>query len=389
MDKNYKFKILKKKDDVFLVLKSCKGQYINKTDYEYIRTHTIMGLVPMILEEKKSSFIIKYRCSGYISLEKYLTTQTVNKAAFYKLLKSFLETIRQVDKSLDRDRVVLNLKYVMVDTRLNTLNYIYIPIQNLDNGEKIKDFLQNLVLYPKAHFAQNEDTTYLKEYQNIIRNGINVSLIELEEFVNNLADSSDTDDLKLCRYCNLKFPPYQKYCSNCGNLLEKTGNNLNLHENQVAVKEKTGNNLNLHENQVAVKEKTRQNPEIQLQYENNSSIECYYLIREKTFEKYVISVDRVMVIGRKESADIVINDNKSIGREHAYIKEDKDGKVWIRDNSSTNGTFVDNKRIDSDWKQIFPDNRLKLSNEYFKIQVEKSIEEDDCLPETMEIRKCK
>ena len=96
-----------------------------------------------------------------------------------------------------------------------------------------------------------------------------------------------------------------------------------------------------------------------------------------------------MVIGRKESADIVINDNKSIGREHAYIKEDKDGKVWIRDNSSTNGTFVDNKRIDSDWKQIFPDNRLKLSNEYFKIQVEKSIEEDDCLPETMEIRKCK
>jgi hypothetical protein len=54
--------------------------------------------------------------------------------------------------------------------------------------------------------------------------------------------------------------------------------------------------------------------------------------------------DRPLVLGRSRYCDVVLN-HDTVSRTHAEIRCDDDG--WrLRDLSSTNGTFVDGRRID-------------------------------------------
>lgn len=50
-------------------------------------------------------------------------------------------------------------------------------------------------------------------------------------------------------------------------------------------------------------------------------------------------------IGRSTENDIVISDDATVGRQHAQISF-RQGKFWIHDLASTNGTFVNGKKID-------------------------------------------
>jgi pSer/pThr/pTyr-binding forkhead associated (FHA) protein len=61
-------------------------------------------------------------------------------------------------------------------------------------------------------------------------------------------------------------------------------------------------------------------------------------------KEYRLGAKRVL-IGRADQCDIPINDS-SVSRKHASI-ETKDGRFLLRDLQSTNGTVVNNKRIDA------------------------------------------
>jgi|GEM_PF-2067963 len=51
-----------------------------------------------------------------------------------------------------------------------------------------------------------------------------------------------------------------------------------------------------------------------------------------------------IIIGREDTSDFVLENDNNISRKHAII--DSDGsKIWIKDLNSTNGTFVNNIRI--------------------------------------------
>lgn len=62
--------------------------------------------------------------------------------------------------------------------------------------------------------------------------------------------------------------------------------------------------------------------------------------------KYDLSKSEV-IIGRSSKADIQI-DQESISRNHARVNSTEQG-VWLRDLSSTNGTFVNDEMVDGDF----------------------------------------
>jgi hypothetical protein len=51
------------------------------------------------------------------------------------------------------------------------------------------------------------------------------------------------------------------------------------------------------------------------------------------------------VIGRDESADLTLGDDEEVSRQHAAVLRLADGRLEIEDLGSTNGTFVDERRI--------------------------------------------
>jgi len=57
-----------------------------------------------------------------------------------------------------------------------------------------------------------------------------------------------------------------------------------------------------------------------------------------------LEVDRVLVLGRGDDCDVVLEDDKA-SRRHATLTPGADGTIEVEDLDSTNGTFVDGRRI--------------------------------------------
>lgn len=89
----------------------------------------------------------------------------------------------------------------------------------------------------------------------------------------------------------------------------------------------------------------------------------YLLSLNGTFERKTISVPfspDTLRIGRQTNAKTVptpVNgffDSKVLSRQHAEIWADKQGKIWIRDVKSSNGTFVNGSRLSQENRESEP-----------------------------------
>ncbi len=89
------------------------------------------------------------------------------------------------------------------------------------------------------------------------------------------------------------------------------------------------------------------------------------LIRRKDGVVYRIDGDRAM-IGSGEAADIRIENNHAISRSHAWIRR-INGKYFVEDNQSKNGTFVNGMRLQPKIKEaVCAGSILRLANEDFE-----------------------
>lgn len=89
------------------------------------------------------------------------------------------------------------------------------------------------------------------------------------------------------------------------------------------------------------------------------------LYRNNTGEIFQINKER-SVIGKSETrADIVIRDNKTVSRAHCIISVE-DREYYLEDNNSLNGTYLEDKKLQSDEKVRIQDgSRVRLSDEEF------------------------
>jgi len=72
-----------------------------------------------------------------------------------------------------------------------------------------------------------------------------------------------------------------------------------------------------------------------------------------------------MSIGRQNS-DIELANDSQVSRSHAQLKVADDGIVTISDSGSTNGTFVNDRRIDS--CQLAPGDTVRIGTTLFKAE---------------------
>jgi len=90
-----------------------------------------------------------------------------------------------------------------------------------------------------------------------------------------------------------------------------------------------------------------------------------WLIREKTGEYIYIIKDNFVIGKSKLHADYAVENNTAISREHCtFIRAEK--LTYLRDEHSTNGTYVDGTRLDPGRRVLLSDGmRINLANERF------------------------
>ena len=104
--------------------------------------------------------------------------------------------------------------------------------------------------------------------------------------------------------------------------------------------------------------------------DNNLPQKFAYLIKKNSFDR--IDVNKpVFRIGKEKSyADYSVMNNNAVSRLHADIIN-KNGVYFIKDNNSTNGTFVNGVRIQSNIEvEIFDGNTITLANEEFDFHID-------------------
>ena len=74
----------------------------------------------------------------------------------------------------------------------------------------------------------------------------------------------------------------------------------------------------------------------------------------------VISEDSPVIIGRQDTCDIVINDNKYISRTHCKLSLSNKA-IILSDMESTNGTFV---ITDGNWTQITEKTEINVGDQF-------------------------
>ena len=66
-------------------------------------------------------------------------------------------------------------------------------------------------------------------------------------------------------------------------------------------------------------------------------------------------------VGKSSKNDIIINDpDNLVSREHAKIIVQSNGEIYIKDLNSTNGTYINGKRI-KDAMRIYPNDDIRLA----------------------------
>lgn len=93
------------------------------------------------------------------------------------------------------------------------------------------------------------------------------------------------------------------------------------------------------------------------------------LIRIKTGERVSINKPRFRIGKERSYVDYFIGDNTAISRSHADIIS-RDGRYYLVDMNSTNGTFVDGMMISSGEEiAIDTGSRIRLANEEFEFEI--------------------
>ena len=83
-----------------------------------------------------------------------------------------------------------------------------------------------------------------------------------------------------------------------------------------------------------------------------------------------------LVIGRSPDCDIVLK-HDSISRRHCEIKQSTEEREYlIRDLSSKNGTYVNEKRIGTEWVAIIPGATLRLGKQKYSFEMRSSSMEE-------------
>lgn len=343
--KTNKYKKIKKKGRIYVTVDSIKGQNLNLREVEDIQNGILKNVIPLEVDMKRSGFVLKYDITNYMSMEQYLHT-IITKQKYAQIMLQILEIIRTMSEAYyNPQNIILNLDNVYMNPSTETIFFIFIPILYFDSGCSVKEFLTQITY--QTTFDSSEDTSYVEKCLNILQRNMNFSAVEMEEYLKtilsdkNEPDKSDNQIRSIYREYNLAFE-------------EKKA------EQPVEERKEEKENLEIGRSTRMTESLSNigSSDTVLLGTESNA-----YIKQFRTGKKYYLNSNEV-TIGKRQ-CEIEIADNPAVSKHHAMIQK-KEGKYYLVDLNSTNGTKVNGKKINADIPEFLQDEtQIEFANEKF------------------------
>lgn len=314
--------------------------------------------LPTEVREESGSYIFSYNMKGMVNLRAWMNE--VSRIKQRRMQKEIEKKQRKIlQMGIPQNQLLTEEKYMYIEECTQHIKFICVPATD---GKRTKSSYDSSL--PSVPPVPKEDVSYKEDK-------ISVGKLEYPGFLWNSEKNSKKESHK------------NEQGEDSGTIidrefLEKFHNNIENQLNQETeqkdrsqksdVTERCRNSDTAESVTVCLNNESEEGEEETVLLTPEFRIDAS-LKRISTGE--ILTLDRkVTVVGKsRKNADIVIDGNKTVSRKHCIISVE-DGNYYLEDNSSMNGTYLEDVKIRPDEKVILQNgNRVRLSDEEFVFHI--------------------
>ncbi|MCI5515604.1 MAG: FHA domain-containing protein [Oscillospiraceae bacterium] len=364
-----KFKIKIKDNQVFLKSKLSKNESINQKEVDVFNSKLIRGLMrPKIEGDKK----IDYNAPASIVLTDYLHSG-ITKNDFFVVFAQFVECLKKIQwNKFSPSNLVLDTNLIFFNTYTKEVQFVYQPIFSCESHNNLYFFIYDMV--GKTFLVPGESRMFLDDLVRTIQNMPLLSAQLLEDYIIN-------NYPQIYKQVHRSKPGESQHLNNSG---------MNYFAKKYGESASPNNSSSGYTNGSGSSGGSSSRPDSGFETEpttllvtnattllNNEGTDLYtnqqqsypYLIRMNNYEK--VFVDKpVFRIGKEKSyVDYFVMSNSAVSRIHADIISEN-GHYFIKDNNSTNHTFINGSMIPTNEKiEIHDGDAVMFANEPFEFHI--------------------
>jgi len=385
-----KFKVKHRENRIIIKEKLDKDEKINPREVDILNKKVIRGIMKPTVEGEKK---ISYLAPSGVALEEYLSSG-ISKNDFFLVFAQILEVTKSIDRnSFNINNLVMNLKYVFINKLTKEVHFIYQPISSQKISSSLASFLYTVA--DNTRLDLKEDLKPLNEMMAFIR-GLNVvTAIAVENYILKVYPQiykqvkrqkpgqsealkgtdvyyrrNEWDKRKKTAKDKEKTPLFVDKDDEATSLLsdyedDEATSLLSDYEDDEAT-----SLLSDYEDDEATSLLSDYEDDEATSLLSDNTCKSYpYLIQKSTFDRIDINKP-VFRIGKERSyVDYFIPKNNAVSRLHADIIT-CNREYYIKDNNSTNGTFINGNRVPPETEtEIFDGDVLVLANEEFVFNI--------------------
>lgn len=347
-----------------------------ETGYKVLQNQEKNGFIKAVKVIHNGKIKLIYDISKYKSLASIMPG--LNAASFLIIMSKLFDIICETIENgfMQIENININFENIFIDTNNLSVNLIYIPVNTECNGNSKSLFEERL----KGNIARaisanrNIDNELVnKLYSNLSL--ANNTIEMLRDYINTLS------------YTNTNYNQINNRVDSKVNIERKSTPSITVKSEEVKSNKESKfisaikGVFKFNNKKDRTKVSYEQNRKVQAPINNNDSLETEVLsgdmfiptiaiVREDALESVNIPITKEnFLIGKSvQMADGVISFNKAISRIHCriiYI----DGRYFIKDEKSVNGTFVNNRRVPVDGQvPIKTGDIIRLANSDFQVK---------------------
>ena len=347
-----------------------------ETGYKVLQNQEKNGFIKAVKVIHNGKIKLIYDISKYKSLASIMPG--LNAASFLIIMSKLFDIICETIENgfMQIENININFENIFIDTNNLSVNLIYIPVNTECNGNSKSLFEERL----KGNIARaisanrNIDNELVnKLYSNLSL--ANNTIEMLRDYINTLS------------YTNTNYNQINNRVDSKVNIERKSAPSIPVKSEELKSNKKSKfisaikGVFKFNNKKDRTKVSYEKNRKVQAPINNNDSLETEVLsgdmfiptiaiVREDALESVNIPITKEnFLIGKSvQMADGVISFNKAISRIHCriiYI----DGRYFIKDEKSVNGTFVNNRRVPVDGQvPIKTGDIIRLANSDFQVK---------------------
>ena len=368
------------KKNAITAIKGKKGQHLNQREVNAISEGAIDGLLLFDVEANGYKVNLTYNTDGLIPYFDFLRFNSMNRRLILVLLRNVVLVLKEIENNcFSKDLLMWNIQSVYVEPSTWHVYMMYVPLQFFETIGNLKTFLLDTIAL--CHFESGEDTEYIQRLVQDLNRVTAYTTGMLESYCDRLSEEIFQQKKKnvgreVCQACGLRVIAEEEICPFCGKRLKSQ--TINTHPKEELVID-SGRCFIANESEMKAEKSHVFHKSISINEDENGVITVFRgtqpIVQSVWLEDYsregkIFITKFPFRIGKMEGVTDYQICNNAVSRKHADILKEQ-GRYFIIDLGSTNGTYLNEKRIQPGVKELLTDGMLvEFANSKYKIHID-------------------